>query len=958
MTGAPPLVSRGRARLAAALVLGLAAAHGAAAQGAPLLLRGVPASDALAAVSDALGVDVAFPAERVGDRPVWCGGRGWDASDYLRCVADAVGMDYVRRSSGTFVVVERVVDEGQAGAIVGDVVDAETGEPLPRAHVRLASATAVTDADGRFRLARVAPGPHVMLASYVGYQGGAVRVAVGPGETLRATVPLRPTVFREGTAVVSAFEARDASEVLGADGGYDVLPERVEARPAALRDGAPLAAGAPSVTSSASGPALRPLLGVGGRTFREGLTLQGGEPGELALTLDGARIYEPLSLGPALGAMSPLAVGRVTVHKAGFGAGAGSFLSGAVEAEHALRRPAAGPLDVAAEGDVYAASARVRGAAPLGRWRGEAVEAVALVAGRRSAWDVLRPASLDQALREWNAVDPVLAAALDGGVEPSAVAPGFVAHQHGSELGFSDLHAAARVRAGALGTVRASVYHGASSVETEVFALGAPAVGGGSAGTAFLARDAARWSNTAASLRADALVSGRWRLGGGLRRSGHRLSQRYDALQAADAGGSADLEAAEGRLRAELDGRAPVDNGNRLVEWTADLDASVAVAAGHDVRMALEATAVDGRFHMLSAGTDAAALRDLDAAYRRVRVAAVAEGRHRIGARWTAEPGLRITARGESGDVLAEPRLAVRYDALPGDRLAGLRLDGVAARLAVGAYRQFASRVELATFGPSALVPDVAVWLPADGTLPPPSALHAAGEVLWQPTAAWTARLEGYAKSTARVYAFDYDALFRPGDPLASQADFLRSEQGRSAGVGVRVERRARTWAGSAGVSLARADRRAEDRFGGAWVSAPWAEPLRATLGLDVLALGRRDAGLLLRARALGVWGRPWALRRAYYDVLPARGIDAFGGVGFGTPGADRLSPLLLVDAGVSYSGTVTGAQIEVAFDVANVLDRRNVLDWSLQPEAGGGARAVTRTLSGRQPSFRVRVSL
>ena len=911
-----------------------------------LVLRGVPAGEALAAVAEATGLSIVYSSALVGEQPVWCGGAGWSASDLLRCITDAVGLDYAQRSSGTYVVTERVVEAAAPGAVAGLVVDGETGAPLALAHVRLGGATAVTDADGRFSLGGVAPGPHVLLASYVGYRAQAVRLAVAPGAVRRATVGLRPAVARVGAVVVDGLVPALVSERLGADVGFEVLPERVQGRAPARGETASLARGAPAVTSSADGPALAPLLGVGGRTFRDGLSLQGGEPGEHALTLDGARLYEPLAIGPTLGAMSPLAVGRVTVRKAGFGAEAGSHLAGVVEAEHALERPARG-LAVAAEGDVYAASARAQHAARLGTWRGEPVEATSLVAGRRSLWEAVRPGALDAALRDWNAVDPVLASVLTAGGAPPR--PGYDAHRHGSDLAFSDLHAALRVRVGALRALRASAYRGTSSVATELFALGAPHAGadGPDPSAAFLARDATGWTNTAATLRGDALVSARWRVGGGLRLSRHTLRQRYDALDGADAG----LDGTES-VAAALGPDLP-DNGNALSEVTASGDATVVLGPGQELALGLEATAVRSRFHLLSSGFGEAAFRDLDAAHGQARLAAFAAGRHRLGARWTLEPGLRLTTLAE-GDVLAEPRLALRYDAQPGDwGVPG----AVAARLAAGVYRQFASRVELATFGPSALVPDVAVWLPTDASVAPPSALHAAGEVLWQPSAAWSARVEGYAKALPRVYALDYRALFAGGAPLAAQADFLLPQAGRAWGVGARLERQAPRWAASAGLAMARADRRSDARFDGRWVPAPWAEPVRATLGLDVLAAGSHDAGLLLRARGLGVWGRTWALRRAYYDVLPAVGTDALGAFGLGTPGADRLAPLVTLDLGLAWTARLAGARAELAVDVANALGRRNVLDWSLRPDAGGELGAVTRTLPGTQPSLRLRVA-
>ncbi len=926
------------------------------------VFRGVPASDALAAVADAAGVDVVFSTDRVGERPIWCGGAGWLAEDLLRCITDAVGLDYVRRSTGTYVVVERVVEPVRPGAVAGLVVDAETGEPLPRAHVRLAGATAVTDPSGHFSIVAVRPGPHVIFASYVGYGVRAARLTVGAGGVARTTLRLRPAVESVGAVVVDGLERLAASDMLGADAGFEVLPERVAGGRAAREATPPLAEGAPAPTSSADGPALQPLLGVAGRTFRDGLSLQGGEAGEHALTLDGAQVYEPLAIGPALGAMSPLAVGRVTVHKAGFGARHGSRLAGVVEARHALAAPARGPLAVAVEGDVYAAGARLQHHAPLGRVGREQAEATSLVAVRRSLWDVVRPGALDRALRAWNDVDPVLAAALGGG----PARPGFDVHSHGSDVAFSDVHAATRVRVGPLRSLQASVYRGTADVATELFAVGASHAGvaGPDPAAALLARDGTRWTNLAATLRADALVSARWRVGGGARLSRHTLHQRYDTIDGVGAGldGTEPAETSEARLRTALDALDLPSNGNALQELTVEADAAVALGRGQEVTVGAEATAAHNRFHLLSSGFGATAFRDLDAETTQGRLAVFAEGRHRLGPRWTVEPGLRLTSRAATGDVLAEPRLAVRYDARPSDRLGPVPLAGVAARLAAGVYRQFTTRVELATFGPSALVSDVAVWLPVDASVELPAALHLAGEVLWQPSDRWAARVEGYAKAVPRAYALDYVALLAAGplaEPLAEQADFLLPEEGRSVGVGARLERQSPRWAASAGLAVARTERRSDGRFDGRWVPAPWAEPVRATLGLDVLAAGRRDAGLLVRARALGVWGRTWALRRAYYDVLPALGVEAEGPFPLDRPEGDRLAPLLTLDLGVAYALPLgDGRRAELAFDVANVLDRRNVLDWSLRPTPDGSLEAEARTLSGVQPSARLRVSL
>ena len=588
-----------------------------------------------------------------------------------------------------------------------------------------------------------------------------------------------------------------------------------------------------------------------------------------------------------------------------------------------------------------------------------------MVAARRSLWDLRPPDALDRSLRRWNDVDPVLAAALES--ESAQARPNYVVHRHGSDLAFSDLHAASRVRIGALHALQASFYRGASHVETEQFAVGAPHAGepgapGSDPSALLLARDGTRWTNTAASAYADWFASARWRAGVGVRYSHHTLRQRYDALDGADIGLTAQetTAEAEARLLAALDAVPRPDNGNDLRDLALEADATVTFGRGHEAELGAEASLLTSRFHLLSSGFGETAFRDLDAGRSQAVVAAYADVRYRLGTRWKVEPGLRLTTRASAGDVLAEPRIALRYDALAADRLGPIPLRGVAARLAAGVYRQYTSRVELATFGPSALVPDVAVWLPLDASLAAASALHLSAELLWQPTHAWSARVEGYAKAMPRVYALDYRALLSDGAPLSDQADFLVAEEGRAFGLGARVERQATRWAAHLSVSGQQSERRNPTRFGGQWTAAPWEEPLRASAGLDVVALGQRGGNSLqLRARGLGIRGRSWAFRRAYYDVLPARGTDQLGTFRLDAPGGDRLAPLLTLDVGAAYTRRLgDGRRLELAFDVANVLDRRNVLDWSLRPAGDGGYRAEARTLPGLQPSLRLRITL
>ncbi|MEM8600098.1 MAG: carboxypeptidase regulatory-like domain-containing protein [Bacteroidota bacterium] len=948
-----------------ALLALLAGPMMALAQPTGLLLRGVVASEALVRIAEAGRANVVFDPALPGlDQRVWCGETSAvDTEALLRCVTEAAGLDFVRRSSGTYVVTRAAVEPLPTGGLVGAVVDAETRAPLPLAHIQLFSGGmsnamasdgaaangtltngTATDGTGAFAVDGLVPGRYRMGVSYVGYEDARVEVVVPPGGAARTRVALRPVAVQSGAAVVDGIQAPLPSAVLG----VARMAASTAGEVAEVEVGPGLAAQGPRPTSDAIASSVG-VLGLASRSVLDGLSIQGGDDGEHPLRLDGATVYEPVALGTLVGALSPLAIGQVTVRKAGYGVEHGSTLAGVVEAEHATAGPPEGQaFAVTVEGDPVAVGAQARHRLALGRGR----EAVTTLALRQSTWSLWRPPALGTTLDRWNVLDPVLSIQF---LETGALR--FDPSTRGSTVDFSDLHAATRVTLGPLRTLRASVYHGGSRIDTDLLAL--EETERAEVSSIALSRDRYAWSNTAASLRYDAVVSPRWSLRARLAAHRHTLDQRYDAVTGlVTRAEQPNLDDVTEQLNRVLLGLPDVGNANRIGEATLSGEVEVRLAPAYAVRFGAEVTAGWHRLE-LSSG-EAAALRDLDATSRQGRVATYASVRRLLNGRWTVEPGVRLTVLTGSGRVVAEPRASLRYDALPDDRLAGLPLRGVAARLAAGVYRQFVSRYELATFGPSALVPEIALWVPTPDDLAPPVALHFAGELLWQ-RAGWTVRAEGYAKATPHLYALDFPVVFDgEGAPLTEAAAILREGEGRAAGIGLRLERQRPRWAAQGGLAVSVAEQRIPERFAGRWVAVPWEEPLRADLALDVALWGTRTGdGLVARTRGLVVAGRSWAFRRAYYDLLPTfGGREAVGDVDLSRPDEDVLPALVTVDAGLAYTVRVRGMRVEIAAEVANVLGRRNVLDTSLAlSDLDQGSATTVRTYPGVQPSLRVRLT-
>ncbi|MEM7788326.1 MAG: carboxypeptidase-like regulatory domain-containing protein [Bacteroidota bacterium] len=908
-----------------------------------IVLRGVPARAALAEIAQVARVGVVFdPTLPRLDTPVWCDGT--DAALLLRCVAAAAGLDVVQRSSGTYVVTVSAVEAAALGGIVGSVVDAETQAPLPGAYVRLVGASGGTAADaiGAFAVGQLRPGTYTLAVSFVGYATAQIEATVGPGGEARARVALRPEAVRARPVVVEGLQAPLPSDRLGAEATV------ASARPpgdaprgasAAPLTGAPLPTRPPRRTADATTPGPG-ALGIAGRSVLDGLSIQGADDGDHPLRLDGATVYEPVAFGTLVGALSPLAVGRATIRKAGFGVAHGSALAGIVEVEHATTPPSGGrALDATLALDPLTAGLRVRHRAQ----RGGAL-AVTTVSARRSLWDVARTPALDAAVQEWNAVDPVLSARLfdTRGLR-------FETNQAGSDLRFSDLHVASRIAIDDLRTVRVSAYRGESVVETDLLTAGSN--GRGRPPTVLLVRDRTRWANTAASLRYDAVVSARWTLRSALSASAYALDPLRASATAALASAES-IEEAGTRLAAALDAAPLATDANRIAEATLSATAERRHGPGRTTEVGVEV--VGGRYRLTLATEP---VRSVEAVGTLGRVAAFVADRRLWAGRWTVEPGLRLTSIPATGLVAAEPRASVRFDALAGDRLGGLSLRGVSARLAAGVYRQFVTRHEFATFGPSAIVPEVALWLPAEDA--PPVALHVASEGLWQSASGTAVRVEGYVRSTPRLSVLDYGALLTPGlAPTGAIAEILQDGRALALGVGARVERTGARAAWSVGGAVGRSRQRVEGRFDGRWVPTPWDEPLRLDASLGVAIRGVRGAGLVLRARALATAGRTWAFRRAYYDVLPTfSGRTSVGPVRLDRPEDDRLPATLRLDVGLAYAGSLGGLGVEAALDVANVTNQRPPLDWSLVQQATGAFAVRTRALPGIEPSVRLRLS-
>ena len=904
-----------------------------------ITLRRVPLEEALDLIVQRTTMDLVYSSRIVEGHTAYCARTDATAEELLRCVLRSTGMDYVRSSSGTFIIINAPEQTPRRGTLAGRVVDETTGTPLPFANVLLADASAGTSAgeDGAFSFASLLPGWHRVTVTYVGYRSVIDSIYVPADSSRRVNISLERQSAPLEPVVVDGVTQRLPSSGLGR-GRVRVGERRLQMSSRDVIRG------------------IRNMPGVAIASPLADLHIQGGSNSSHLTRLDGAPVRDPVSLGRHLTAFSPLALKRIDVHKAGFDAGTGSHVSGLVDVRHALgtsaspvARAQAGPSSVNAavtlpvgprstQEDVPSEQALVRGGTRV------------MGAIRHSAWDVYRAPSVESLLERWNVADPLLTATWIGGADAdvSGALPSLSVLRHRPDVLFSDMHVAGRAELRPFETFHVSGYRARNRIQSQL-GLDLRSTGGNLKETAHpdsrlaLSEDTYDWTNWASSVRYSRFVGARSILGLSVT-AGHHVSfynYRFQLRPKLDGESTEEVLSA---LQTTLSAADGTDERNQITEWTAKatLDHSVSPRHHFDGSVSVGQTTSSFELQNQFVGPfehDVAAW----------KVAGHVAMDVTLWPGLSLEPGVRWTYLDTRRQTYVEPRLALRYDRSES------WVGGYAVRLSGGLYRQFTQQYALSSGGSTAVVPSVRFWLPMDATLAPPKAYHAAAEALFLPHTRWTVQFETYYKSLAGLLTVDYPALPAPAEANAapvsvSQDAFVASGRGASYGAGVGVTYNASGLKASLAYDWGRSRRTYPGRFEGTSVPAPWHDPHQLTLHATIPTGG----SVSVSVSAMRIWGGAWGLRRAYYDYLPFREGANPDALDVSSPSADRHPARQRVDLQLQYRVTVRKARMRAAVGVLNALDRSNEFDRSVTGE--DGFQTEPRRLPGRQPTFHLGV--
>lgn len=893
--------------------------------------RGTPLEVSLGELVAVTRIDLAYDPPLVEGKRVHCVIQHAPMDAILPCVLRGTGLDYLRLSSGTYVLTSRTRTAPLYGVLSGVVVNAETGQPIPNAHVLLADAgtgRACNEA-GRFTFAQLEPGSYQIVTSHLGYRTVSTTVEVPAGGVLRTQVLLHAEPILVTPVVVDGKLEQF----------FPTAPGQAQmAQPQWL---ATPAAGTVDVVQN-----LDALTGVRVNEVTADVHVQGGEAGEHQFRLDGAPVFLPLNVTTFIGPFSPFALGRLALHKAGFGASEGSQIAGVIEAEHQLSEAA--PSRLVLQIDPLSANAY------LGRRHGRdpARQTTWMAAGRYGLWKQLAQAPLRDLLRERNTIDRFLLSAFaDENTTFNAPIVRF-APQGTPGIDFQDLHAASRTRMGLLRSLYTSAYWGQQRIGNSLTDDPVPDVQPGAGpqrpatNTATL-QDRYGWQNGVAQMRYETVLGARALLNLRLRGSYYRLRHDFlvpDNLTAGDE-----------------------DDGNRVHELAAEGTFDYALGRHQNLTLGTEWAYTRSRF------TVAGGQILINSRSSGGRWASFLEDEIALG-RWVTRLGSRLTYLHNNHMFYAEPRLSTRLD-LPETPLGRWSL-----LLSGGLYRQFVSQYDVSSRSPRALVSSTRFWLAIDSTVAAPKALHYAGEVHWMPSPNWTLRLEGYYKDQQHLLALDYAS--NPDTSLTNlpQSDFLRHSEGYAYGAAFRLERKLGPGRAMLRYEYNVSERSTEGLFDGQMRPVPWNQPHRFEAALDVQPLDN----LTLVARWQSIWGRTWGFRRPYYDFVSAhynvrdsvltvrdsgvsgdaiqrteRQVEAFT---LYAPERHPLPALHQLDVGLAWSFRLGGTAWQARADLLNALNHQNVAERRLiyDPEAfvenGGLLLAEDRPLLPRTPSFALRV--
>ncbi len=891
-----------------------------------LLFRGTPIEEAIKELVDKTQIDLIYDPSILSSQRVFTLSKNQSAEQILTNILKGTNLDFIQLSSGTYVIIKSARNESRYGSLAGLVLDKHTGKPLEGANVLIADASTGTSSNqsGRFTIAPILSGEYEITITYVGYKPVRDTVSIPRrGDSLREFYLESRPVFVEPLVVTS-------------------IQKRLPYYKSGKEEISNLTQSLSSYTGSPD--ALKSVQSVMGVNFSIPLAdfnIQGGAEGEHQVLLDGVPIYNPVSFGRLTGAFSPYALQKITVHKAGYGSGVGSQLSGIIAIDQDL------PADDENNAMLQADPLSVNGRINLSVSPGNGIEYKTMIAGRSNIWRWYQKPALSNTLENWDRLDPVLAGNLiNNGMD--GVLFDKVSHQ--SNVNFYDLHWSNEIAFNDYHTTYFSYYRGKNYLQTRLLSDNRDTQNG--IPESMYTRDTYDWLNDILRLEHNWLIDSRWQAQFSLSYSNHYSNHHFGMASTEELSSvPEDNNRLINSLDRYIDSQPHTGDQNLIRETTFNARFEYSLNQNHKLNFGLEPKIVDYSFRLSDLFYHFSSSRNST-----FMLSGFLEDEYTVNLNTKITGGSRFTYVPQNEKFYLEPRLSVQTD------LQETKLGFVSMKVSGGLYRQYVNQFDVTNVGPSSIVPSIRFWVPVDFTTDVPKSYHTSSEILIEPEETLSLKWEGYYKWNPSILALDYHALLeQPDDPNAkfdSQSTFSEQGSSYSYGTGISAEKLFEELMMELSLSYeySVARQRTPKRFDGQYVTTPWNEPHKLTAAINWNVV----SSLTTTIRWQSIWGRSWAYNQAYYDYLPINdNRSQYGSVNFNSPSNDTLSPYHQLDVGFSWSQNLNGSKMQLRLDLVNLLDRQNILEKRLLPEQSmqGTLQYATqqKTLPGFTPSIGIR---
>ncbi|MEM9664468.1 MAG: TonB-dependent receptor [Bacteroidota bacterium] len=314
------LSRRGLVVLGGALLLWALVSGRANAQTIQLDTTG-PLQEGLQLLQRQTSLDLVYAERLVREARTACRYNGTVPVDALACLLRGTGLEArrVRRHQYVLVQITPAAPTPQRVILSGYVLDAETGEELPGAHIMVRDLRlgVISNAAGYFALPALPPGAYRVRISYLGYARTDTLLEAGAG---RARIALKPTTLSSDSLVV---ESRRDERV-----DLSLLPGLVAP---AVRDLEVLPAfpGDRDLFQALQWiPGVQRVGEING-----GLMVRGGAPDQNLYLLDGAPVYHPWHAFSLISTFQADTFKDIKLYRSAFPAEHGGRLSAVLDAQ-------------------------------------------------------------------------------------------------------------------------------------------------------------------------------------------------------------------------------------------------------------------------------------------------------------------------------------------------------------------------------------------------------------------------------------------------------------------------------------------------------------------------------------------------------------------------------------------------------------------------------------------------